>query len=67
MQEYNINMRNISSNNINLSFRFIHTIGVETLNPINLMDMKNALITIKVSRLEVIFVNVHGVRIRIIQ
>lgn len=44
-----------------------HTIGVEVLNSVNLMGMKNALIIIKISKLRVVFVNVHCVYIRIVQ
>jgi len=45
-----------------------HTmIDVEVLNPVNLMRMENTLITIKILRFGIVFVNVHGICIRIVQ
>lgn len=51
-----------------LNYHFdIRTIGVKALDSVNPMDMKNVLIIVKVTRCGIIFVNVHGVCIRIVQ
>lgn len=42
------------------------TISVETFDSINPMDMKDVLIVVKVARYGIIFVNIHGVCIRIV-